>query len=590
MVWRSSKALLSNPITSHLCYNLFLFKEVYYFPNKLFLTRTITILQRGTPVTVFNTSSIKVSIERFNSQSVRNEMSEMNDAQKNRKSSTCASVRSYFREYCESTSIHGFKYLGETENRPICERLWWVIVFIFCLSGCSFMIYNIYKKWDKSPVIVTFATKETAIYEIPFPAVTICPETKSDKSKFDFAAAVKRRKQATTNTKEKKILDYVSFFCDDFTASDNNLPLGPDFLEIIDEVKPNFLDHVHNCSFMGKKLNCRDSFTPVFTDEGICYSFNILDRSQIFSDSVVHFKNYHRTGENNTTWSFEKGYLNKSKFDVYPRRALLAGASNGLSLQLTTPKNDIDYECKAVQGYRVLLHTPMRMPRLKEEFFRVPLDEAVVVSVQPTMIGTSEAVKTYNIAKRDCCFPSERKLKFFRDYSQLNCQLECLTNFTLDLCGCVSIFMPRERETAVCGTSKFECLKEAERTLQTEGLYDKFQEGGVQGGTDCDCMPLCTDLSYNTQISQTSWEKRNEFGKSSTYLSSLTVYFKFNHFITSERNELYGPTDFLANFGGLLGLFTGFSILSLMEIIYFLTLRICCNIKMYNRWTGINKQ
>lgn len=70
--------------------------------------------------------------------------------------------------------------------------------------------------------------------------------------------------------------------------------------------------------------------------------------------------------------------------------------------------------------------------------------------------------------------------------------------------------------------------------------------------------------------------------------SSLTIFFKYGQFITSERNELYGPTAFLANFGGLLGLFTGFSILSLAELVYFLTLRILCNIKLFgcNNWAG----
>lgn len=41
-----------------------------------------------------------------------------------------------------------------------------------------------------------------------------------------------------------------------------------------------------------------------------------------------------------------------------------------------------------------------------------------------------------------------------------------------------------------------------------------------------------------------------------------------------QRSEVYGYTDFLANCGGLLGLFLGFSILSIVEIIYFLTLRL----------------
>jgi amiloride-sensitive sodium channel len=73
-----------------------------------------------------------------------------------------------------------------------------------------------------------------------------------------------------------------------------------------------------------------------------------------------------------------------------------------------------------------------------------------------------------------------------------------------------------------------------------------------------------------------------------THASSLTVYFRVNHFISSERHELYALSDFMANFGGLLGLFTGFSILSLMEVIYFLTVRICCNVRLYGRWRGVD--
>ncbi|XP_068913457.1 pickpocket protein 28-like [Tenebrio molitor] len=510
-------------------------------------------------------------------------------------------VRRYFKEYCEATSIHGFKYFGE--DRSIFERLWWAVVFIICLSGCCFMIYTIYDKYERSPVIVTFATKETPIYKIPFPAVTICPESKAAKEKFSYSATVLNKlDNNNSNPEENQRLDYMSFLCDDYdlVPHSKNETFSNHFLDTIDEIKPNFLDRVYNCTFMGRELKCRDILIPVLTDEGVCYSFNILDRSQIFNDLVNHYRKYHKSPVSSATWTIEKGYLDEYRFDTYPRRALLAGASNGLTMHLVTTKSDIDYMCKGVQGYRVILHTPMRMPRLKQEYFRVPLDQAVVTAVQPVMISTSEAVKTYDINKRDCCFPFERQLKFFTSYSQLNCQLECLTNFTLATCGCVNIFMPRDHHTQICGNGKFECMKRAESTLQTEGLYGRFQDGpvkSVQRDIDCDCMPLCTDLSYHTETSQTSWNwkeglksrSKQEFDKEKVHLSSLTVYFKFNHFITSERNELYGPTDFLANFGGLLGLFTGFSILSLMEIIYFLTLRIWCNVRMYGRWIEINR-
>lgn len=55
--------------------------------------------------------------------------------------------------------------------------------------------------------------------------------------------------------------------------------------------------------------------------------------------------------------------------------------------------------------------------------------------------------------------------------------------------------------------------------------------------------------------------------------SKLEMYFKRPRFISMRRSELFGVTDFLANCGGLLGLFLGFSFLSLVEIFYFLTLR-----------------
>lgn len=63
-------------------------------------------------------------------------------------------------------------------------------------------------------------------------------------------------------------------------------------------------------------------------------------------------------------------------------------------------------------------------------------------------------------------------------------------------------------------------------------------------------------------------------------MARLSIFFKETQFITSKRSELYGKTDFLANCGGLLGLFMGVSILSIVEIFYYLTIRLCCNLSM----------
>jgi acid-sensing ion channel, other len=63
-------------------------------------------------------------------------------------------------------------------------------------------------------------------------------------------------------------------------------------------------------------------------------------------------------------------------------------------------------------------------------------------------------------------------------------------------------------------------------------------------------------------------------------MTRLSLMFKEEQFFASKRSELYGQTDFIANCGGLLGLFMGVSLLSIVEVFYFFTLRLCCTLRM----------
>jgi acid-sensing ion channel, other len=90
-----------------------------------------------------------------------------------------------FSEYSNSSTIHGIKYLGE-RRRSWVERVWWIVVFSISVTLCGVFIFKIYDKWDTSPVIVSFAERSTPIWQIPFPAVTICPETKAKSSMLNI--------------------------------------------------------------------------------------------------------------------------------------------------------------------------------------------------------------------------------------------------------------------------------------------------------------------------------------------------------------------------------------------------------------------
>lgn len=77
----------------------------------------------------------------------------------------------------------------------------------------------------------------------------------------------------------------------------------------------------------------------------------------------------------------------------------------------------------------------------------------------------------------------------------------------------------------------------------------------------CNCLPSCTSISYDTEISQANFEFEKVFKAlgfdssivSGSIFSKMTIYFKDEEFVTSQRSELYGVFDFVANCGGLLG-------------------------------------
>jgi acid-sensing ion channel, other len=88
-------------------------------------------------------------------------------------------------EYSNYSSIHGFHYLIE-HNRSRVEKVWWIVWIFISFIGCRLLISDLHRKWNEIPVIVSISEKATPLWQIPFPAVTICPEAKTDSDLFDI--------------------------------------------------------------------------------------------------------------------------------------------------------------------------------------------------------------------------------------------------------------------------------------------------------------------------------------------------------------------------------------------------------------------
>jgi acid-sensing ion channel, other len=133
------------------------------------------------------------------------------------------------------------------------EKLFWVIALSLSITACSYLIHDSYRKWQEAPVIVSFSERFINIWEIPFAAVTICPIGGIDPLNKNF----------TLN---------------------ESLP-GESPLK-------NFSRHV-DIDFRITRVKWRDQqfksslyFTQIVTEEGFCYTFNMLNFNDLFKEGV----------------------------------------------------------------------------------------------------------------------------------------------------------------------------------------------------------------------------------------------------------------------------------------------------------------
>ncbi|XP_035790345.1 pickpocket protein 28-like [Anopheles albimanus] len=494
-----------------------------------------------------------------------------------------------FREYCTSSSIHGVQYF-DANGRTSCERFWWLVVFLLSMGGCCMLIYKTFRKWEESPIIVTFSEKTTPVWEIPFPSITICPETKVQSKKLNFTGEMQSllsdlRRDGSNATIDPFIigqLKVVAQLCN-FLFNTQHYVLqsinGTDEMDIVNVLRNISLDKYRQtvfCSFDNFHYDCSSYLKETITEEGICYSFNVPSQEIIFRKGV------HSKFKYIEDW-FEFDVIGKPTHTI-PIRSSGAGISTGLMLYLRQSLSDTDYMCTGFsQGYKLTLHDSKEYPQVSKRNIRIPLGHEINIALKPQMIETSNSAAAYDWKKRQCFFNTERHLRFFQEYTQDNCELECLTNMTLFLCGCVRFSMPHDNDTQVCPLRTWDCMFQVKQFFRPKSnVSEEYPRPVHKIMESCNCLPACKSTHYDLEITQSSLDI-DKFMKANSVavdnnnekyaFTTLEIYFKESHFITSKRTELYGFVDLLANCGGLLGLFMGVSFLSLIEICYFLTIR-----------------
>lgn len=132
--------------------------------------------------------------------------------------------------------------------------------------------------------------------------------------------------------------------------------------------------------------------------------------------------------------------------------------------------------------------------------------------------------------------------------------------------------------TKICGED-LECYLGASRKLFIPQFSDN--ENDIHALIDdCNCLPTCTQLSYKIDVTSLS---NVDAASGGTGQTALYVSFKDPFFKKEIRSELHSIFEFFSSCGGSLGLFLGVSIFSIIELIYFCTVRVYLHSKRSGR-------
>jgi len=267
------------------------------------------------------------------------------------------------------------------------------------------------------------------------------------------------------------------------------------------------------------------------------------------------------------------------------------GPSHGLNLELNIEQEDYIGVLAPEAGIRMDISTQGEMPFPLERGVSLAPGYATMIGLRKEMINREDPFESKRCLQTVSSDKSNLYTKHFGAvYSATACKDSCLAYNQLKECGCMEYRFPGSSSYGICSvtdklTSK--CLSKVQK---------KFRENKLNC-TDS-CPPPCREEGFKMSTSFAIWpserfepiyteELRNKKklvtkdGSHRKNVCKLQVFYEeLNLEVITERRS-YEIEDFVSDIGGQLGLWIGFSVLTVAEflelfmLLFHAALKIC---------------
>ncbi|BES90504.1 pickpocket 23 short form [Nesidiocoris tenuis] len=434
------------------------------------------------------------------------------------------------REFFENSTLHGVRYVAE-KARPIYEKLMW---FSFVSIGAIVTLIIILSLWEKFQTNPTITGLDTDFHSwnVPFPGITLCLTTPYSMERFmeHVNRPGNNYSKETIQALQKfvKVMSRLSYntlkYLKKYIDGDHiNAYSKTNYRQLILELAFRCEDFMGNCTFKREEIPCCEAFRPTFTEHGLCFSFNTIHSEVDWPWKPpglnTKMEKLHHIYETDSTWSIQ--------FDA-----------------------DLDkINCTA---FRIFIHDGNQLPGF-DSTPQYEWDKQIdkLFFAARTTYTTANA-RQLSIKQRKCVFKDERKLVAAKEYSYWACMNDCRMKLAKERCLCVPFIVFAVPGFPHCDFEGMRCLA--------------IHQDEIENATRCSCELGCDNTVY--EVEKLSDSKRLGHNLEIGFVSWPMIRYK--------REVLFGWVDLLVAFGGIAGLFLGFSLLSGVEIIYYFTLRAAC--------------
>ncbi len=444
-------------------------------------------------------------------------------SKRNRKGILCRCNDFRFNRWLNTTSIHGIVHVFH--GRSPCRRILWTIIFILAVGIVVSQVINRFTLFFSFPTstTTTFVTKHDGV---EFPAITFCnlnPIKKSFADQHNLSMIMGL--VFNPSNIEYPINRQQSFLttCNDSLSHLEEHARSLDFASVIYD-QSNARDFIVQCSFgsdidSDNYYNCTDMFIHETTSLGLCYTFN--------SHLIV---------------------------GVLKRKVRNPGEKYGLRVILDINQDDYSTSLNGNAGIKISINKHGSIPNLDSKGILVPPGTNAYIGMR--------TVRNINKILGRSCVRNNPKFEYYQseEYSVGVCEANTFAADIDEACNCLYY-----RTTSNPNLSR-NCT-----------INDTCCIAKTGSNPDTRCSEACDTTVYTAQASFAQFpsaafadELSGILNKSITNIYkdilAVNVYFEDTSMTIIETTNSYNSPDLLSDLGGILGLFLGASLISLLEI------------------------